>query len=110
MALKKSTFTRQGSLIANNAAVFSKSPTPPATKAAATALVLTFAELADAIIRGEVTHVTLGMPKDKKCLLLTANWDDSTATRVGGDSMTDLAVKAYDEFVDTATGGTEGEG
>jgi hypothetical protein len=76
----------------------------------ATRLLVVFAALADAIASGTVSHVTLGLPRNRKAFLVTVNYAGEERAYVGGDSLDDLAYQLAVELIDETGGGDGGPG
>lgn len=105
MALKQGTYVREGALAQNNAERILARPASKEAKDTASYLAIVLAELVDGIASGQVTHVTLGQPKDRSCILLTVNYANGSASRVGALDLFDLADEALAKLTDHATGG-----
>lgn len=101
MSLKKSKFAATETLQANNLANLRDPERKKQAQYTASVLASVLAEVADAIIRGEVTHLTLGMPVNRSALLLTLNWADKSQLRAGGVDLDNLAEQAGQVFLDT---------
>jgi hypothetical protein len=106
MALRKSKFAATSAVSAENTGWVLRPDSRKEAQYSASVLLRLICEMADAIVKGEATHVTLGMPQAKNALLLTVNWADKSQSRAGGLTVPDLIENAAKELLDT--GGGEG--
>jgi len=59
----------------------------------ASALFALIADILDSLVRGEITHVTLGLNKKLTSYLLTVNYPDGNKRYVPGEDISDLVYQ-----------------
>jgi hypothetical protein len=95
-------YVRDVSLYADNALKVALPKHTPAEKHHLDTALTVIAELLDAIARGDVTHVTIGTPRNGSAFLLTVNMPEGHKQYAGFADIYDLGVTAASDLQITA--------
>lgn len=105
MTLKRSDYVREKQLSTTAVADLNNPANKKQMQHTATDLIAVVAAILDAIGQGEVTHVTVGKPRNGMAFLVTVNYQDGYRQYIGGASLGDLVSELADQLLEA--GGPE---